>query len=208
MDARRRGARQAGTRPRRTMSVAVRETADGAHRPSPGTNPVRHASVDTATPRSTATQADTPWDRENGPASHENSQPAGRFRRWWQVLGSNQRRLSRRFYSPSLLPKANAADQRGRRSRWRAGLPPSAMRPYAPGLGHGRGWKKPRTGPMGALRRPSTRLLASDLAFQDACSLPSSPSSAGSDSGRVSWTPRASVIRLFAASACPSMQCA
>ena len=34
----------------------------------------------------------------------ENSQQAGRFRRWWQVLwqvlGSNQRRLSRRFYSP------------------------------------------------------------------------------------------------------------
>ena len=28
----------------------------------------------------------------------EKSQLAGRFRRWWQVLGSNQRRLSRRFY--------------------------------------------------------------------------------------------------------------
>jgi hypothetical protein len=24
----------------------------------------------------------------------------GPFRRWWQVLGSNQRRLSRRFYRP------------------------------------------------------------------------------------------------------------
>jgi hypothetical protein len=29
----------------------------------------------------------------------------------WQVLGSNQRRLSRRFYSPSLLPEVHAADQ-------------------------------------------------------------------------------------------------
>jgi hypothetical protein len=29
----------------------------------------------------------------------ENFQLAGRLRRWWQVLGSNQRRLSRRFYS-------------------------------------------------------------------------------------------------------------
>ena len=29
-------------------------------------------------------------------------QLAGRFRRWWQVLGSNQRRLSRRFYRPLL----------------------------------------------------------------------------------------------------------
>ena len=58
------------------------------------------------------------------------------------------------------------------------------------------------------LRRPSARLLAFDLAFQDACSLPSSPSSLGSDSDRVFWTPRASVIRWFAASACPSMRCA
>jgi len=62
------------------------------------------------------------------------------------------------------------------------------------GKGHGRGrWER--------LRWPSARLLASDLAFQDACSLPSSPPSPGSGSGRVSWTPRASVIRLFAASA-------
>jgi energy-coupling factor transporter ATP-binding protein EcfA2 len=28
------------------------------------------------------------------------AQATGRFRWWWQVLGSNQRRLSRRFYSP------------------------------------------------------------------------------------------------------------
>ena len=33
------------------------------------------------------------------------------------------------------------------------------------------------------LRRPSARLLAFDLAFQDACSLPRSPSSPGSDFG-------------------------
>jgi hypothetical protein len=37
----------------------------------------------------------------------ETSQLAGRFRRWWQVLGSNQRRLSRRFYRP--LPLATRA---------------------------------------------------------------------------------------------------
>jgi hypothetical protein len=30
----------------------------------------------------------------------ENAQATGRFRWWWQVLGSNQRRLSRRFYRP------------------------------------------------------------------------------------------------------------
>jgi hypothetical protein len=30
----------------------------------------------------------------------EGSQLTGYFRRWWQVLGSNQRRLSPRFYRP------------------------------------------------------------------------------------------------------------
>jgi hypothetical protein len=58
--------------------------------------PVRHASVDTATQRSTARQGDTRRDRAETPRQHENSQLAGRFRSVWQVLGSNQRRLSRR----------------------------------------------------------------------------------------------------------------
>src|ERR1700678_328357 len=65
------------------MSAAVRETTDGAHRPSPGTNPARHTSVDTATPWSTATHGDTPRDREETARLAENSQIAGRFRRWW-----------------------------------------------------------------------------------------------------------------------------
>jgi hypothetical protein len=39
------GAHQARTRPCRSSSVTVRETADGAHRPSWGTVPVRHMSV-------------------------------------------------------------------------------------------------------------------------------------------------------------------
>jgi hypothetical protein len=37
----------------------------------------------------------------------EKTQLTGYFRRWWQVLGSNQRRLSRRFYRP--LPLATRA---------------------------------------------------------------------------------------------------
>jgi hypothetical protein len=78
--------------------------ADGAHRPSQGPDAVRYMSVDTATRRSTAQQGDTWRDREETARIAENSQLAGRFRRWWQVLGSNQRRLSRRFYSP--LPQA------------------------------------------------------------------------------------------------------
>jgi len=75
----------------------------------------------------------------------------GQFSLVWQVLGSNQRRLSRRFYSPSLLSEARAADQPIRRSRRRPAPPPSAMRPCAPGLVHGRGRKNPRTGAVGAV---------------------------------------------------------
>jgi hypothetical protein len=97
----------------RGPSVAVRETADGAHRPWRGLNPVRHASVDTATQRSTARQGDTRRDREERPASHENPQLAGRFRSVWQVMGSNHRRLSRRFYRPlSLRTSQSTPDQR------------------------------------------------------------------------------------------------
>src|ERR1039458_8093212 len=34
-------------------------------------------------------------------------QLTGYFRRWWQVLGSNQRRLSRRFYSEPIPTHRN-----------------------------------------------------------------------------------------------------
>jgi hypothetical protein len=50
-----------------------------------------------------------------------------------QVLGSNHRRLSRRFYRPWLLPEAHAADQHIRDTRLDFWPPPSAMRPSAPG---------------------------------------------------------------------------
>jgi hypothetical protein len=62
------GVTTGGTRCHRVPSVVVRKTADGAHRPFQGTNPVRHASVDTATQRSTALQADTPRDNAERPA--------------------------------------------------------------------------------------------------------------------------------------------
>src|SRR5690349_12323142 len=89
---------------------------------------VIYTSVDTATHRLMVTNRDTQRDKKEMARIAENSQLAGRFRRWWQVLGSNQRRLSRRFYSPSLLPESNAADRRGRRPRCDSGPPPSAMR--------------------------------------------------------------------------------
>src|ERR1039458_7732038 len=98
---------------------------------------VRSMSVDTATQRSTALQGDTPRDKKETARIAENFQLAGRFPRVWQVLGSNQRRLSRRFYSPSLLVELDAADQGIRRPRRRAGPPPSAMCPCARGQGAG-----------------------------------------------------------------------
>jgi hypothetical protein len=91
---------QAGTGRRRGPSMAVRETADGAHRPSDGNGAVRYVSVDTATRRSTPRQGDTRRDTEETARIAENPQLSGRFPRVWQVLGSNQRRLSRRFYRP------------------------------------------------------------------------------------------------------------
>ena len=74
--------------------------ADGVPDRATGPDDVRYTSVDTATPRRTVTHSDTRRDKnENSPADAF-PQPGGRFRRWWQVLGSNQRRLSRRFYRP------------------------------------------------------------------------------------------------------------
>jgi hypothetical protein len=100
--------------------------------------PVRYASVDPATQRSTARQGDTWRDREETARIAENSQLAGRLRRWWQVQGSNLRRLSRRFYSTLLLAEASTADQRRCRSRLDSWPPPSAMCPCAGGPGrHG-----------------------------------------------------------------------
>jgi hypothetical protein len=96
------------------------ECAAGAARPWPS---VKQPTVRTDRPRTPTPSAIRPWTPRHGglqrdkathggtekkrPASSENSQPAGRFRRWWQVLGSNQRRLSRRFYRP--LPLATRA---------------------------------------------------------------------------------------------------
>ena len=63
------------------------------------------------------------------------------------------------------------------------------------------------SGIPGSAARPAGR-GSSCCKAQDACSLSSSSSSSGSDSGWVSWLPRASVMRLLAASDWPSMQCA
>ena len=60
---------------------------------------VRHMSVTTATRRLTGHIMKTQRDKKEKARETGNPPLTGRFRRWWQVLGSNQRRLSRRFYS-------------------------------------------------------------------------------------------------------------
>jgi hypothetical protein len=64
--------------------------------------PVRHMSVHSRTLRPPAGLSGTWRDNaKNGPRAGK-PQPTGRLCRWWQVLGSNQRRLSRRFYRPAV----------------------------------------------------------------------------------------------------------
>jgi hypothetical protein len=114
--------RQAATRPPDWAPAAkhgqIRASSVHAHRSLAGI-PVRYVSVDTATPRPTATQDDTRQDRAETARIAEDSQLAGRLRRWWQVLGSNQPRLSgadgftaRRSY-PRPMPLTSAYAVRG-----------------------------------------------------------------------------------------------
>jgi hypothetical protein len=67
---------------------------------------VRHTSATTATRRTTAARDETARDEKETAHDAAYMQRAGRFRRWWQVLGSNQRRLSRRFYRPRAPPES------------------------------------------------------------------------------------------------------
>jgi hypothetical protein len=68
----------------------------------------RNMTVYSATHRHTVRQ------RKMAPLA-EKSQLRGHFRRWWQVLGSNQRRLSRRFYRPRII--RGGRPRRSRRPR-------------------------------------------------------------------------------------------
>ena len=59
---------------------------------------VRHMSATTATRPPAAAHDATRRHNEQTARRPRSSQARGRFSWWWQVLGSNQRRLSRRFY--------------------------------------------------------------------------------------------------------------
>jgi hypothetical protein len=118
---------------------------DGSADRSNSPDAVRYTSVDPATQRPTARRGDIRWYREETARQAAFTQLAGHFRWWWQVQDSNLGRRSRRFYSPSLLAEAGAAGLRLHGSRPFSWLPPSAMRPWAPGSGT----QYPRTGTDG-----------------------------------------------------------
>jgi hypothetical protein len=119
------------------------------------------------------------------------------FYRWWQVLGSNQRRLSRQFYSPILLFEAYAGNLRLCVPRFDFGLPPSAMRPCAGSRRRG----VARTGTDGGVRRLRLRAPIRDfVAFDLRCSRCHLAVAAlpAPGSGSVSRVARVSVMRWLA----------
>ena len=86
--------------PRNGTKRALIGKASGSTDRSSCPDAVRYLSVTTAIWRSKVTDDDAQRDKKETARCAAFPQLAGRFRRWWQVLGSNQRRLSRRFYSP------------------------------------------------------------------------------------------------------------
>jgi hypothetical protein len=73
----------------------------------PARTPVRHMSVHSRKRLDSQGHHGTTTARSTTARTRVYAQAAGRFRRWWQVLGSNQRRLSRRFYSEPIPPQRN-----------------------------------------------------------------------------------------------------
>jgi hypothetical protein len=93
-------AREAGMGTPRTLSwPSVEKPTVRTDRPG-GPDAVRYASVDTATHRPTVTYRDTGCDKKKRSVGPRFRSRWAVFRWWWPVLGSNQRRLSRRFYRP------------------------------------------------------------------------------------------------------------
>jgi hypothetical protein len=103
MHARLSSARQAGTRHQHGPSVAAcaKPTA-----PPTALTAQTPSAICPRTPQHSGPRRDkvTHHGTEKKRPQGRVSAARGRFRRWWQVLGSNQRRLSRRFYRPLLPP--------------------------------------------------------------------------------------------------------
>ena len=195
-DAGRRAAHSAGTAPGRPFAGPVRGRpwkTDGVPDRATGTDAVRYTSVDTATHRPAVTHPDTGRDKKETARLAENSQLAGRFRRWWQVLGSNQRRLNRRFYRPLLRtpPYCGYLHKHGQiglaattlstictwpRADGRPGARTAAYRtrrdaPVPKSAGSGAG----RSGFCGSALVGDMHLGLSGVARYPACALPSTP---------------------------------
>jgi len=111
--------------------------ADGPSHRFRGLIPVRYASVVPRIQRHPPVQGGTLRHRREQPASQENP-ASGHIRSVWQVMGSNHRRRSRRFYSP-LAPPGPPAKPKASTS---AGSPalapakPSPPSPTTPGCNH------------------------------------------------------------------------
>jgi hypothetical protein len=120
------------------------------------------------TPQHDGLQRDkvTHQDREETPRQREISQLAGRFRSVWQVMGSNHRRLSRRFYRPLLLPGPRPLTSTDNVRGAFSVPPPSAICPWTPNFwahastdGHGPAHGRLRTSPRTGRKRPRTGLV-------------------------------------------------
>ena len=97
-----RDARQSGAPGNDTKRARIGKASGFAHR-SFRLDAVHHMYATTAMHRPAVTHADTHRDKKKTGRLTAFPQPAGRFPRVWQVLGSNQRRLSRRFYRPPVF---------------------------------------------------------------------------------------------------------
>jgi len=89
-----------------------KSTRSGSVNRSSCPDSVRYMSVTTAMQGRTAAHRETQRDKSKAARVPGYAQATGRFRRWWQVLGSNQRRLSRRFYREPPARHRNAPELR------------------------------------------------------------------------------------------------
>jgi hypothetical protein len=87
------------------------------HRPSENADAVRYTSVDSATQGSTAAPGDTWQDRDETTRIAAYLQAIGPFPLVWQVVDSNHRRRSRRFYSLASVGAGLVSDAAPGRAR-------------------------------------------------------------------------------------------
>jgi hypothetical protein len=125
---------------------------------------VRHMSVTTAMQGLTAAHHETQRDKMKKARETGKIQLTGYFRRWWQVLGSNQRRLSRRFYRPLPLAARATCHMPSRRTgtvkdSGHGGRPPHASHAQTAAITAIRARSNPPMQPPAARLRPARHRL-------------------------------------------------